>query len=776
MPANDADDAVGTKLGVSGRGFVLLRVEAIEYAGRQNSSGTRTSADRTCYLLLADDGTTTSSSDEEDAARQPRFLFARLHIFASGIVSIGRCSLSRRRSELLMKKVEIDVACIEAKLAELRAVHDHRYERGVNPRCTIAPLLVKASFPEILVEYRSEHGSSDDEERLLFALGKYLTACRIVLASDRYDWGKQAFGREHYRSAHWVVDRDVLSKMLKTFERLGLVTVDWGRRGKHITYYRPTEAAVPLLQSLRNPPMKSVPRKPGQVKHPDGTVHADTKLGGDKMKFDRRCAVVKANQAINEKACVELPTWAIDVWTRVEARYREDLYYIGTDGTRRERTVHTVELLKMLASHGTSTVSLHHLVGQHCSFTDGGTEKGGRIINGFQFFPRELRCCILIDHAPSMEWDFKALYISMCYWLFGVAAPDKPYEIVIDGIAVPRSEIKIAINICLFTNLRQYALLAIHADCTLPKGITPSMLLDAIEAKHRLVKHLFYEDFGHHLQSVEGDATQRILAHYNHTKREIPSIGIHDSFRLPQKAIDLPDVMRTKMKKAVETFSRGKVWEKINHRKEGDTYLLGIRKVVNPGISASRDAVATRIHDVEIDWIKVDQKPTYTDPEELEAALVKRFEQKVAKLKASAALDTRTEANERYWSRAKLNKIVGMTKKWQTEILGEPHTWKVEPDAQYQGDHGRVVHLWLMETWWPSIENNTDAAETMVNILQKRRRRTKAKMCHLVRKSSRSSSSINPFSIEGVDPIDVLVDAVEQDRWWMIEREGAEAA
>lgn len=232
----------------------------------------------------------------------------------------------------------------------------------------------------------------------------------------------------------------------------------------------------------------------------------------------------------------------------------------------------------------------------HAVFNDGDTEHGGRNYCGGQSLPQ--RCLTPIRETLHMaladgvlraltEVDYKNLHIRMLYALVGVPLPDgfDCYDIPIPGWPVPllpdgkpdkdssaytaqRNFLKVLLlalpncgskDASAAKNLqtayamarKQYrdwrsepvaddpdgSLTRAQARArTLPDGVTPSTIVDAILATHRPIADHLYTGKGIELQAVDGQIARNILYHF--ALKGVPVICVHDSFMIWPEYVD----------------------------------------------------------------------------------------------------------------------------------------------------------------------------------------------------------------------------------------------
>lgn len=155
-------------------------------------------------------------------------------------------------------------------------------------------------------------------------------------------------------------------------------------------------------------------------------------------------------------------------------------------------------------------------------------ERGGRTYGiGVQNFPKRLREGLIIDGAPAVELDYKALHPRMLYALRGLKEPQyDPYEI--DG-HWPRWVVKAAFNILLNANGNVLAAFMEWARKNEQpiNGQIAREILTEVNARNAPIADLFANDMGARLQRIDSDMmahiTQRLIAAGH------PPFPIHDS-------------------------------------------------------------------------------------------------------------------------------------------------------------------------------------------------------------------------------------------------------
>lgn len=149
------------------------------------------------------------------------------------------------------------------------------------------------------------------------------------------------------------------------------------------------------------------------------------------------------------------------------------------------------------------------------------------------------RRSIHINEEETVELDFKAMLPTLAYARTEVTLEGNPYELA----GYSRKLVKKALLICLNAATRQAARKAIFSEVSkmyedeynerLPALVTSS-LIEELERKHWLIKHLFFTQAWQALSFQESEIMSEIITHCIHFKK--PVLPIHDG--LVCRAVD----------------------------------------------------------------------------------------------------------------------------------------------------------------------------------------------------------------------------------------------
>lgn len=173
----------------------------------------------------------------------------------------------------------------------------------------------------------------------------------------------------------------------------------------------------------------------------------------------------------------------------------------------------------------------------HRAFNDSSFDLGGRFYGHWsQSIKKNYRGCILIDGEGTVELDYSCLHIFMLYCLEGIATPDGDLYALTGIDKGHRKLIKRAVNMAINADDERSAMQAIHHYIikdiggykTLPYGLTPKIIINAIKETHSDISKYICSGFGKRLQNLDSEIAEKILL--NFASRDICCLSVHDSF------------------------------------------------------------------------------------------------------------------------------------------------------------------------------------------------------------------------------------------------------
>jgi hypothetical protein len=172
-------------------------------------------------------------------------------------------------------------------------------------------------------------------------------------------------------------------------------------------------------------------------------------------------------------------------------------------------------------------------------FNDGSFDLGGRFYGAaWQQMPKAWRSRILIDSEPTTELDFGSLHPRMAHNILErLDAPQDCYA----GIHPSREIAKRAVSALL--NMENGTTNAPRWFRVEDAGMPWKALAKAARAALPAIASHFGTGAGLRLQRVDSDIAEAVMLHF--ASRDIPCLGVHDSFIVQQRHADeLKAVMR----------------------------------------------------------------------------------------------------------------------------------------------------------------------------------------------------------------------------------------
>jgi len=192
--------------------------------------------------------------------------------------------------------------------------------------------------------------------------------------------------------------------------------------------------------------------------------------------------------------------------------------------------------------------------------------EGGRFYSGYQNLKKERRKELKLNGYSTVEIDYKALHPTMLYNLEKLDYQDDPYIQIED---FERKDVKVLMQILLNSTSKNQAIsAAIHHSRKQIRRLEEILLKDKrnsrivrkkivhlerkieftvkafhlIEEEHKRLSKYFYSGIGIHLQRKDSALAEGIMSHF--MERNIPILGIHDSFIVPEHhQVELADTM-----------------------------------------------------------------------------------------------------------------------------------------------------------------------------------------------------------------------------------------
>lgn len=176
-------------------------------------------------------------------------------------------------------------------------------------------------------------------------------------------------------------------------------------------------------------------------------------------------------------------------------------------------------------------------------FSNSSLEQNGRFYTIIQNIRKELRKEIYMNREETREADFKALHPKLLYNLEGLNYEGDPY-ISIEGFE--RKEVKELFQILLNSKNKTAAHKAGVYNLK-RKGEEIRKALARLEQEHSAINKYFCTSVGITLQNYDALLAEDIFRYFY--DREIPIIGIHDSFAVPSNCLqELIEVMQSNYK------------------------------------------------------------------------------------------------------------------------------------------------------------------------------------------------------------------------------------
>lgn len=169
-----------------------------------------------------------------------------------------------------------------------------------------------------------------------------------------------------------------------------------------------------------------------------------------------------------------------------------------------------------------------------------GFDSGGRLFGGFwQPLSKEQRKdAITINGRLVTELDFSSMAPRILYGLSGQPVPEGDLY-AIPGFERSRAAIKVVFNAMMFCTERLKNLPAFDAGKEFHhEELKPvEEVLQAIEAKHPLLKPQFFTGIGHRVQFIESEITLAVLLDL--IKKGIHALPVHDSFIVAREDVSV---------------------------------------------------------------------------------------------------------------------------------------------------------------------------------------------------------------------------------------------
>ncbi len=199
----------------------------------------------------------------------------------------------------------------------------------------------------------------------------------------------------------------------------------------------------------------------------------------------------------------------------------------------------------------------------HRIFNNGSWNQGGRFFGGWwQNIPREYRVHIRLDNKHVVECDYSGLHINMLYALEKLPMP-KGDVYHLDGYSNDptfRRFVKQLVLILVNADSREKARKAIHyavhqeKSLELPPEIPSTKqsdldpVIDALERKHKKIKHYFCTGKGIDLQNLDSKMAETVMMHFvRPSGLGYAILPLHDSFIVHH---GLEETLKKKMKAA----------------------------------------------------------------------------------------------------------------------------------------------------------------------------------------------------------------------------------
>jgi len=186
-------------------------------------------------------------------------------------------------------------------------------------------------------------------------------------------------------------------------------------------------------------------------------------------------------------------------------------------------------------------------------------KQGGRFYGAeYQGYKGEKRKLILIIESPTVECDYNAIHLRMCYHLLGKEYQDDPYTIV-TGKDELREPTKKLMNMMVCVNSNNSAIGAFRKWLNGEEGMRDTLdrndldegkLIQKIFDTHKTISKFFNSGKGVELQYRDSCVAEAVLMHF--TKQGIACLCVHDSFIVEENYRDeLGDIKKDEYKKLI---------------------------------------------------------------------------------------------------------------------------------------------------------------------------------------------------------------------------------
>ena len=172
-------------------------------------------------------------------------------------------------------------------------------------------------------------------------------------------------------------------------------------------------------------------------------------------------------------------------------------------------------------------------------FNDGRFDRGGRFYGGWWIGAKKKhRAQITINGNPTVELDYSAHHLRLCYHLLGLDAPDRKDLYALEGTEGLRMAVKWAFNVIL--NLKKGQRMATpdgKIKELLDGAMSVSQLRKIIEKSYPEIAEWFGRERGLDLQYIDSCISNHILLTLAY--RDVPCLPIHDSYIVEKKHVNL---------------------------------------------------------------------------------------------------------------------------------------------------------------------------------------------------------------------------------------------
>ncbi|NYZ69579.1 hypothetical protein H0A36_26545, partial [Endozoicomonas sp. SM1973] len=158
---------------------------------------------------------------------------------------------------------------------------------------------------------------------------------------------------------------------------------------------------------------------------------------------------------------------------------------------------------------------------------------GGRLYSPIQNLKKEERRTIKLDGQPTVELDFKSLHLRLLYNMSGLKSPEDCYEF---GDIQRKIAKKIAL-VCLNCKSQSGALQALHKELRNEMSYKDiKQAVDIFLKAHRPLSQYFFRETWAQLHYWDSTIAFNVMRTFQ--EDNVPIIGVHDSFVVPEKEED----------------------------------------------------------------------------------------------------------------------------------------------------------------------------------------------------------------------------------------------